>query len=94
MLQIAGVGTLLGLHWMLFYASIKASNMSIAGLVCIFSFDSRYRTGIIIGIISAAVCSLYAISNKKVSAGIRSVHVADNGAQTLAECIAHLFLNI
>lgn len=108
MLQIAGVGTLLGLHWMLFYASIKASNVSIgvvcfasigfftsifeplifrkriawtemllalitiAGLVCIFSFDSRYRTGIIIGIISAAVCSLYAISNKKVSAGIRS----------------------
>lgn len=107
-LQIAGNGTLLGLHWILFYASIKASNVSIgvvcfasmgfftsifepaifrrkidmsevalslitiAGLVCIFSFDSRYRTGIIIGIISAAVCSLYAITNKKVSVGIKS----------------------
>lgn len=106
--QIAGNGTLLGLHWMLFYASIKASNVSIgvvcfasmgfftslfepaiykrriawqevllslitiAGLVCIFSFDSRYRTGIVIGVISAAVCSLYAITNKKVSTGIPS----------------------
>lgn len=107
-LQIAGNGTLLGLHWMLFYASIKASNVSIGvvcfasigfftsifeplifhrriawaelllalitimGLVCIFSFDSRYRTGIIIGIISAATCSLYAITNKKVSANVKS----------------------
>lgn len=33
-LQIAGCGTLLGLHWMLFYGSIKASNISI-GVVCI-----------------------------------------------------------
>ena len=36
LLQIAGVGTLLGLHWMLFYASIKASNVSI-GVVCFAS---------------------------------------------------------
>ena len=33
LLQIAGNGTLLGLHWLLFYASIKASNVSI-GVVC------------------------------------------------------------
>ncbi len=33
MWQIAGCGTLLGLHWILFYASIKASNVSI-GVVC------------------------------------------------------------
>ena len=107
-LQIAGCGTLLGLHWILFYASIKASNVSIgvvcfasmcfftsifeplimrsrfsmtemllslitiAGLVCIFSFDSRYRTGIVIGIISAAVCSLYAVTNKKVAPGVQA----------------------
>ena len=99
-LKIAGCGTLLGLHWILFYASIKASNVSIGvvsfasicfftsifepmilrkrfsivdmllalitivGLACIFSFDTRYRTGIIIGVLSAAVCSLYAITNK------------------------------
>lgn len=108
LLQIAGNGTLLGLHWLLFYASIKASNVSIGvvcfasmgfftsifeplifhrriawaevllslitifGLVCIFSFDSRYRTGIIIGIISAATCSLYAITNKRVSKDVKS----------------------
>lgn len=108
LLQIAGCGTLLGLHWLLFYASIKASNVSIgvvcfasmcfftsifeplifhkkfswvemllalitvAGLVCIFSFDSRYRLGIIIGILSAAVCSLYAITCKRVSPGVKA----------------------
>ena len=32
-LQIAGCGALLGLHWMLFYGSIKMSNVSI-GVVC------------------------------------------------------------
>ena len=107
-LQIAGCGTLLGLHWILFYASIKASNVSIgvvcfasvgfftsifeplvfhkrfsvaemllalitvAGLVCIFSFDSRYRLGIILGIISAAVWSLYSITNKKAGDGVKA----------------------
>ncbi len=106
--QIAGCGTLLGLHWLLFYASIKASNVSIgvvcfasmcfftsifeplilhkrfswvemllslitvAGLACIFSFDSRYRVGITIGILSAAVCSLYAITCKRVSQGVKA----------------------
>ena len=108
LLQIAGCGSLLGLHWLLFYASIKASNISIGvvcfasmcfftsifepliirkkfswiemllalitvgGLLCIFSFDSRYRFGIGIGVVSAAVCSLYAITCKKVSAGIKA----------------------
>lgn len=106
--QIAGCGSLLGLHWMLFYGSIKASNVSIgvvcfaligfftaifeplifrrkfshrelllslltvAGLLLIFSFDSRYRYGIMIGVASSAACSLYAILNKKVSVGVRS----------------------
>lgn len=107
-LQIAGCGTMLGLHWILFYASIKASNVSIgvvcfasvgfftsifeplifhkrfsaaemllalitiAGLVCIFSFDSRYRLGIALGVVSAAVCSLYSITNKKASDGVKA----------------------
>ena len=108
LLQTAGCGTLLGLHWLLFYASIKASNVSIgvvcfasmcfftsifeplifhkkfswvemllalitvAGLVCIFSFDSRYRLGIAIGILLAAVCALYATTSKKVSADVKA----------------------
>lgn len=107
-LSIMGCGALLATHWLLFYASIKASNVSIgvvcfasigfftsmfeplilrrkfawvellfalitvAGLVCIFSFDARYRVGIAIGIVSAATCSLYAITNKKTSVGVKS----------------------
>ena len=107
-LELCGCGALLGLHWMLFYGSIKASNVSIgvicfsligfftalfepmilkkrfswlelffslvtvAGVLCIFSLDARYRYGITIGVVSSAVCALYAICNKKVSVGVRS----------------------
>lgn len=107
-LQLCGCGALLGVHWMLFYGSIKASNVSIgvicfsligfftalfepliykrkiswvellfslitvAGVLCIFSLDARYRYGIMIGIASSAVCALYAICNKKTSVGVRS----------------------
>ena len=107
-MQLCGCGALLGIHWMLFYGSIKASNVSIgvicfsligfftalfepilfkkrfswiellfalitvAGVLCIFSLDARYRYGISIGIVSSAVCALYAICNKKASMGVRS----------------------
>ena len=107
-LQLCGCGALLGFHWILFYGSIKASNVSIgvicfsligfftaifeplifkrrfswlellfslitvAGVFCIFSFDARYRYGIMIGVVSSAVCALYAICNKKASVGVRS----------------------
>lgn len=107
-LQLCGCGTLLGFHWILFYGSIKASNVSIGvvcfsligfftaifeplifrrrvsvtelifslitvvGVLCIFSFDPRYRYGIMIGIVSTAICALYAICNKKASVGVRS----------------------
>ena len=106
--QLCGCGALLGFHWILFYGSIKASNVSIgvicfsligfftalfepfifkrrlswlelffslitvAGVFCIFSFDARYRYGIAIGVVSSAVCALYAICNKKASVGVRS----------------------
>ena len=88
-LQLCGCGALLGLHWILFYGSIKASNVSIgvicfsligfftaifepildrkrlswvellfslitvAGVLCIFSLDARYRYGIAIGVVSS-----------------------------------------
>jgi drug/metabolite transporter (DMT)-like permease len=107
-LQLCGCGALLGLHWILFYSSIKASNVSIGvicfslvgfftalfepmiyhrklsvtelvfslitvlGVLCIFSLDARYRYGIGIGVVSSAVCALYAICNKKASVGVRS----------------------
>ncbi|MBQ2513600.1 MAG: DMT family transporter, partial [Bacteroidales bacterium] len=88
--RMGGVGVLLCLHWIFFYASIKASNVSI-GVVCfslvgfftallepiinrhrfsvreflfsiltvcgvylIFQFDTRYRLGIALGIVSSA----------------------------------------
>lgn len=106
--ELCGCGALLGIHWMLFYGSIKASNVSIGvicfsligfftaffeplilkkrfswtellfslitvvGVLCIFSLDARYRYGIAIGIVSSAVCALYAICNKKASVGVRS----------------------
>ena len=101
-LQMGGVGMLLCLHWVFFYASIKASNVSI-GVVCfslvgfftalfepiinkhkfsgreflfslltilgiylIFQFDSRYRLGIALGVISSALYALFAITNQRV----------------------------
>ena len=106
--ELCGCGALLGLHWILFYGSIKASNVSIGvicfsligfftalfepiiyqrklswtellfslitvlGVLCIFSFDARYRYSIAIGVVSSAVCALYVIYNKKASVGVRS----------------------
>jgi drug/metabolite transporter (DMT)-like permease len=99
---MAGVGTLIALHWTFFYASIKFGNVSI-GLICfsavsfftavldplishrrfdavelvlgiavmlgiwlIFTFDSRYSTGILLGMISSLLCALFVILNKSV----------------------------
>jgi len=99
--KLLGIGTLIALHWVCFYGSIKASTVSI-GLVCfasvglftafleplltnkkfswsetglgmlsllgiylIFHFDSRYRTGILIGIASALLGALFSVLNKK-----------------------------
>lgn len=101
-LKISGIGLLLGLHWIFFYGSIKASNISIgvvcfsltgfftaflepllnrhsvsfkevlfslltlAGIILIFHFDTRYRLGIGLGIISSALAALFTITNKKI----------------------------
>ncbi len=101
--RIAGCGALLGIHWVAFYASIKASNISvgvaciatscfftsffdpainrhrlswkdffisfiaIAGILLIFSLDVRYRLGIALGLLSAAVYSVFAILNIRVA---------------------------
>ena len=102
MARMGGVGVLLCLHWIFFYASIKASNVSI-GVVCfslvgfftallepiinrhrfsvreflfsiltvcgvylIFQFDTRYRLGIALGIVSSALYALFAIANQHV----------------------------
>lgn len=93
---------LLCFHWLFFYASIKASNVSI-GVVCfslvgfftaifepllgkrrfsatdfmlstltllgvylVFHFDSQYQLGIVFGVISSALCSLFIIYNQQI----------------------------
>lgn len=100
--KIGGVGILLALHWLFFYGSIKASNVSIGvvcfsmvgfftafleplinrhrispkevlfsvltlfGIVLIFHFDTRYRLGITLGIVSSALAALFTITNKEI----------------------------
>lgn len=130
-LELSGCGALLGLHWMLFYGSIKASNVSIGvvcfsligfftaifepfilrkklswlellfslitviGVMCIFSFDARYRYGIMIGVVSSAVCALYVIFNKKASVGVRSRDVLMSqmsGGLIAVSCIIPVYL--
>jgi len=95
------VGSLLALHWVFFFGSIKASNVSIGvicfsltgfftaileplmnhrrisfreltfsmitlvGILLIFHFDIRYRTGILLGIVSSLLAALFTITNKQ-----------------------------
>lgn len=102
--RIAACGILLAIHWVAFYASIKASNVSvgtaciatscffsalfdpllnhkrlslrevlisfiaIAGILLIFSLDVRYRLGIALGLLSAAVYAIFALLNIRVAA--------------------------
>lgn len=101
--RIAGCGAILALHWVAFYASIQASNVSvgvvciatssffatlldplinrkkiswievlisfiaISGVLLIFSLDIRYRLGIALGLLSAALYALFAILNINVA---------------------------
>lgn len=105
-LRCGALGILLALHWVAFYESIQASNVSvgvaciatscffsalfepllarrriqwaellisfiaIAGILLIFSLDVRYRAGILWGLASAAVYSVFAILN--IQAGERT----------------------
>ncbi len=98
------IGALQALHWILFYASIKLSTVSVAlvcislmgffsalmsppimgerfslrefvysgltvlGIALIFHFDTRYRVGIAVGVVSSAVATLFVIFNKKYAA--------------------------
>lgn len=102
-LKIGGCGILLALHWVAFFASIQASNVSIgvacvatscffttlfdpivnhkrlqwknillsfiaiAGILFIFSIDVRFRLGIALGLLCAALYSLFSIFNINVA---------------------------
>lgn len=39
--------------------------LSLAGIYLIFHFDARYQTGILVGVISAALAALFSVLNKK-----------------------------
>lgn len=101
---IAGCGGILALHWVFFYGSIQASNVSvgvvcfattgfftawldpwinhrrvsvaeilislvaIAGILLIFALDIRFRTGILLGLLSSALYALFAICNVRCAA--------------------------
>ena len=105
--KLLGIGTLIALHWVCFFGSIKMANVSI-GLICfasvglftaileplmmrnrfswaeiglglisllgiylIFHFDTRYRAGILVGILSALLAAVFSVLNKK------NVHIAE-----------------
>lgn len=99
LLKMGGIGLLVAIHWITFFASIKASNVSVAltmlatspmfigfleplifkrkidwkeltvagvvlvGIGTIFSLDTTYHEGMILGIISAFFASLFATFN-------------------------------
>lgn len=102
-IRIAGCGAILATHWVAFFASIQASNVSIgvacvatscffttlfhplinrkrvslaevlisfisiAGVLLIFSLDVRYRLGIALGLLCAALYSVFSILNINVA---------------------------
>lgn len=120
--RLMGVGSLIALHWVFFYGSIKMANVSI-GLVCfasvgfftalleplftakkisraeiglgllsllgiylIFHFDMRYRSGILVGLVSAILAALFSVLNK------RYVTVTDSKTMMLYELSGGLLL--
>ena len=53
------------------FRELLFSLLTVLGILLIFHFDSRYRFGIILGIISSALNSLFTISNKMTSSSTR-----------------------
>ncbi len=104
-MQLFGIGVIISCHWVLFYGSIKYSNVSVAvtclstigfftsffeplimrrridwaevflgllvvaGIYLIFNFYPQYKMGIIFGLISAMLASIFPIINKKILSG-------------------------
>jgi len=102
-IQLLGIGAIIAMHWVCFYASIKLANVSIAlvcfsttslfssileplarkfkiqvpdiligllclaGLLLIFHFDSKFRSGIIVGLFSAFFAAVFSIINKQIT---------------------------
>lgn len=105
-ITLLGIGSIIALHWVCFYASIKLANVSIAlvcfsctslftsllepvisskkmewknlllgalsllGILLIFHFDIQFRTGILVGLLSAFLAAIFSIINKNVTQNI------------------------
>lgn len=126
-MKIGGCGILLALHWVAFFASIQASNVSIgvacvatscffttlfdplmnrkriqwknillsfiaiAGILFIFSINIRFRLGIALGLLCAALYSLFSILNINIAKETRE----DSASMLLYELIGGVaFLTI
>jgi drug/metabolite transporter (DMT)-like permease len=47
------------------WAETALGAVSLLGIYLIFHFDARYRTGILLGIVSSLLCALFSVLNKK-----------------------------
>lgn len=59
-------------HHRIYKHELIFSFITLAGIMLIFHFDSRYQTGIILGIISSFLAAFYTIFNKKNCTGASS----------------------
>jgi drug/metabolite transporter (DMT)-like permease len=102
MLRLMGIGSIIAIHWVAFYGSIKYANASIAltclatagiftallepfmlkskfnpkelgigfmalvGMYLIYRFEINFAFGIVLGIIAAALSSVFTLMNKKI----------------------------
>jgi drug/metabolite transporter (DMT)-like permease len=57
------------------HREIILSLLSVCGVLLIFSFDMRYRLGIMLGVVSSALGALFTIVNKRVSANRQTTTV-------------------
>ncbi|HWV31419.1 MAG TPA: DMT family transporter [Dyadobacter sp.] len=53
-------------------SELLLSLLTLAGIALIFSFDSRYRVGITLGVVSSALGSLFTIANERLAHSFRS----------------------
>ncbi|GGM84517.1 permease [Dyadobacter beijingensis] len=53
-------------------SELLLSLLTLSGIALIFSFDSRYRAGIALGVVSSALGSLYMITNERLAHSFKS----------------------
>ena len=71
------------------FTDILLSLIGVAGIALIFHFDNKYRTGILLGLVSAALSALFSTFNKK------NVNAASSQSMMLYELIGgFIFLTL